>query len=155
MKAGYVAVTATPVALAAGAPKTILGVRSGSAFGLDLVAFKVSFDGVVASAVPVVVEVCHCTWASNPPGTASTSVTPAQAYGRSIAHGVTAARAWTAEPTVLTPLDEFLLTPNGGLIDEWIPLGMSYDCGPSEGFALRLTAPAAVNARAALRWERA
>jgi hypothetical protein len=153
-KAGYVAVTGAAVALTGGAAKSVLGVLSGATFGLDLQAFKVSFDGVTASAVPALVEVCYCTFATNPPGTASTTVTPLQAYGRLIAHGTTAARNWTTEPTVLTVLDEFLLTPNGGLIDEWVPLGQTPDSAEGDGFALRLNAPANVNVRAGMKWER-
>lgn len=153
-KAGYSAPTGAAVALSAATAKSVLGVKSGSAFGVDLKKIRVSFDGVTSTAVPVLVELCYATFATNAPGTNSTSVTPAQVYGRTIAHGVTAARNWTSEPTVLTVLDEWLLTPNGGLAVYDIPLGDTPDCAVSEGFAVRLTAPATVNARATLWWER-
>lgn len=153
-KAGYSAATGAAVALSAATAKSVLGVKSGAAFGVDLKKLRVSFDGVTASAVPVLVELCYATFATNAPGTNSTSVTPAQVYGRVIAHGVTAARTWTAEPTVLTVLDEWLLTPNGGLALYDIPLGDTPDSAVAEGFTVRLTAPATVNARATLWWER-
>lgn len=153
-KAGYSATTGAAVPLAVATAKTILGVRAHANFGLDLKKFRVAFDGTTGTAVPVLVELCYATFAANPPGTASTSVTPAQVYGRTIAVGATAARNWTTEPTALTVLDEWLLTPAGGLAVYDIPLGDTPDSAVSEGFALRLTAPAVVNARGAMWFER-
>lgn len=156
-KAGYSVTTGGAVALSAATAKTVLGVRANAAFGLDLKKVRVSFDGTTASAVPVLVELCYCTWATNGTmGTNNTTLTSAvtQLYGRTIAHGVTAGKAWTSEPTVLSVLDEWLLSPNGGLVIYDYPLGDTPDCAVSEGFAVRVTAPAAVNARAALQWER-
>lgn len=150
----YAAQTGAAVALAAATAKTILGVKSGASFGIQVVQFKVAFDGVTASAVPVLCELCYATFATNAPGTASTSVTPVQHAGRALTHGVTAARAWSSEPTVLTAIDEWLLTPNGGLLDEWISLGAEPDTALGEGLALRCTAPAIVNVRATMRYQR-
>jgi hypothetical protein len=157
-KAGYSITTGGAVALTATTAKTILGVKSNAAFGIDLKKFSVSFDGVTASAVPVLVEICYCTWATNGTmGTNNTSLTSSvfQAYGRALTHGVTAGKTWTSEPTVLTPLREFLLTPNGGLVFYDWPLGDTPDCALGEGFAIRCTAPANVNVRGDLLWERA
>jgi hypothetical protein len=153
-KAGYSIVTGGAVALSAATAKSVLGVKSHANFGLDLKKFKVSFDGVTASAVPVLVELCYATFATNSPGTASTSVTPAQIYGRTIAVGATAAKTWTTEPTVLTVIQEWLLTPNGGVVAYDFPLGDTPDSAVSEGFVIRCNAPAAVNVRAALEFER-
>lgn len=152
-KTGYKAVTGADVALVAATAKTILGVKAGAAFAVDLIQFGIGFDGVAAGNEPVLVELVYSTWATNAPGTASTSVTPVQEYGRVIAHGVTAAKAWTTEPTVLTVLDEFLVHPQSGW-REFQPFGQGWDCAPSEGLALRCTAPNAVNCRASIRWER-
>jgi hypothetical protein len=154
-KTGYTVTTGGAVALSAGTAKTVLGVKSGAAFCLDVLGFEIGFDGVTASAVPVLVEFCASTWATNSPGTNSTSVTPAQSYGRVAAAGFTAAKTWTAEPTALTVLKEFLLTPNGGLVAYRWPLGNTPDCALAEGFAVRCTAPAAVNVRVSLDSERA
>lgn len=150
----YSAQTGSAVALAAATVKTILGIKSGASFGIQALAFKVGFDGVTSSAVPVLCEFVYITFATNSPGTNSTSVTPAQVCGRVLAHGTTAARAWSAEPTTVTALDEWLLTPNGGLLDEWIPLGGEADTALGEGLGLRLTAPAIVNVRASIRFKR-
>jgi hypothetical protein len=153
-KAGYSVVTTAAVALSAATAKSIVGVKSHANFGLDLKKARVGFDGTTASAVPVLVELCYATFATNSPGTASTSRTPAQLYGRTIAVGATAASAWTTEPTVLTVLEELLITPNGGLVMYDIPLGDTPDSAVSEGFVIRCTAPATVNVRGGLWFER-
>lgn len=153
-KSGYSVSAFAAVALVAATAKTVLGVKAGATFGLDLVYVEVSFDGVTPSAIPVLVELCACTFATNAPGTASTTRTPTNQYGRQLAHGTTAASNWTTEPTVLTVLDDVLLTPNAGVIKYDWPLGRSPDCALGEGFAIRCTAPVAVNVRANLDWER-
>lgn len=154
MKAGYSCTTEGAVALAAATAKTIIGVKSHANFGLDLKKYRVSFDGVSASAVPVLVEICYSTWATNSPGTNSTSTTIYQPYGRVITAGATSGKTWTTEPTVLTVLDSFILSPNGGVVLYDWPLGDTPDCALAEGFAIRCTAPAVVNVRAALWFER-
>jgi hypothetical protein len=153
-KAGYVSVTEAAVALAAATAKSVLGVSAPAQFGVDLKKWRIGFDGVTASAVPVLCELCYATFATNAPGTASTGIAETQVYGRSITAGFTAARNWTTEPTVLTPLEEFMLTPNGGLVFYDLPLGDTYDSAVSQGFVVRCTAPAVVNVRAGLLYER-
>lgn len=150
---GYSITTEGAVALGAGVAKSILGVKAGAAFGVQLKSFEVDFDGVTASAVPVLVEVCGATFATNAPGTASTTVTEIQLYGRVGADGCSSAKTWTTEPTVLTVLKSFLLTPNGGLVMYQWPLGQEPDCALGEGFAIRCNAPAAVNVRGCLAFE--
>lgn len=153
-KTGYSAVTGGAVALTAATAKSVLGVKGHANFGVDLKKFRLGFDGITA-AVPVTVELCYATFATNSPGTASSSVTPSQNYGRVTAAGVTAGKTWTTEPTALTVLDEWLLSPNGGLVLFDFPLGDTPDSAVAEGFVLRLTAAATVNVRASMWWERA
>jgi hypothetical protein len=133
------------VALAAATAKSVLGVKAHANSGLLVTRFSVAFDGVTASAVPVFIELCYSTFATNSPGTASTTVTPLQRSGRSLAVGFTAAKTWTTEPTVLTTLRSFDLTPNGGVLMYDYPLGTEPDCNLAEGFVIRVTAPAVVN----------
>jgi hypothetical protein len=147
---GYGILAGAAVALSAATAKSVLGVKSHANFALSLTYFHVGYDGVTASAVPALNELCYATFATNAPGTNSTSVTPPQHYGRALTVGATAARNWTAEPTVLTALREFLLTPDSGTVLYDLPLGKEPDCALGEGFATRCNAPATVNVRAEL-----
>lgn len=150
-KAGYSTVTGAAVALTAATAKTALNVIAPAQFGVDLKKFRVSFDGVTATAVPVLVELCVSTQAGA--GT-STGGTVNQVYGRSITVGFTSAYNYTAEPTALTVLEHWLLDPNKGLVIYDFPLGDTPDTAVSNGICLRCTAPAAVNVRAAMWFER-
>jgi len=154
-KAGYSCSTEADVALVAATAKSVLGVLAPAQFGVDLRGFEIAFDGVTTTDKPVLVEVCACTFATNAPGTNSTSNTVQQIYGRAIAAGLTGAYGWTVEPTVLAVLKTLRLTPNGGTYDYDWPLGETLDNDVSKGFAIRCTAPtSAVNVRASLRFER-
>src|SRR5690349_11958067 len=153
-KAGYSAPAGAAVALVAATAKSVIGVNGTSAFGVDLKKARIAFDGVTATAVAVLCELCQATFATNAPGTASTTITVQQSYGRAITAGFTAARGWTTEPTVLTPIDEILLDPNKGLFVYDFPLGDTPDSNVSNGFVIRCNAPAAVNMRGGLWWER-
>lgn len=142
------------VALSAATAKCIIGVKAHANSGLMVAGLRVAFDGVTASAVPVLIELGYCTWATNSPGTASTSTTPRQRTGRSLTAGFTAGKTWTTEPTAITVLDEWLLTPNSGTVILDTPLGTEPDSALAEGFVIRCTAPATVNVRASLHVSR-
>jgi hypothetical protein len=150
----YSIVSGGAVALSAAAVKSILGARAHANSGLLMRKLKVGFDGVTSSAVPVLVEICSATFATNPPGTASTAVTPAQKSGRLMTAQFTAAKNWTTEPTVVTVLDETLIPAFMGFAWYDLPLGDEYDCDVSTGFLIRCTAPAIVNVRAVMDLQR-
>jgi hypothetical protein len=156
-KAGYRVGTSSAVALSAATAKTALMVLTPAQFGCDLKKFRIGFDGVTPTAVPVLWEIVRSTNASNStPGTANTSESSniVQVYGRSITTGFTAFSASTSEPTVLTTLESDLLTPCGGLLVYDFPLGDTFECDVSAGVGVRLTAPASVNARVSMLFER-
>lgn len=154
-KAGYTLQTGAAVALSAATAKTVLCVIAPAQFGIDLKKVRVGFDGVTSSAVPVLCELMTSTLATNStPGTNNTTGTVTQIYGRSITAGFTGFYASTTEPTVLTAFDQWLLTPNGGLLFYDFPLGDTPDTAVSAGIVLRCTAPAAVNVRASFTFER-
>lgn len=153
-KQGYSVVTNAPV-LTGTTAVTILGVKSNAAFGIDLRKIAIGFQGVTAGNAPVLVELCYVTFATNAPGTNSSAVTPAQLYGRVTASGVTAASLWTAEPTSVTVLKRYYLTPNGGLVIEEFAPDHGFDTALGEGLAIRVTAGVAVNLVATMEFERA
>jgi len=151
---GYGIFTEAAVALAAATAKSIIGAKAHANSGLQLKSFEVAFDGVTAAGVPVLVEVMYATFATNSPGTASTSGTVRQQYGRLLTAGFTCAYAWTTEPTVLTPIKRFTLAPDKGIIAYQWPLGQEPDSALAEGFVIRCNAPAIVNANASMVLER-
>lgn len=155
----YTVDTSAAVALVAATPKTVLAVYGSANVALDLLEFSISFDGVTASAVPVLWELCLLTAASNStPGTGNTSETAnIRLFGGPglAANGMSAFSASTTEPTVLTRRKSGLLSPVGSLLINRFPLSDSPDGPFSQGFALRLNAPAAVNARAEFTFARA
>lgn len=160
-KAGYSQSTGpigtAGVALSAGVAKSILTVIAPAQFGIDLTKIRVGFDGVTASAVPVAVELCDNTLATNStPGTNNTNgnTSLTQVYGRTITAGFTSFYNSTSEPTVLSSFDRWTLTPNGGLVIYDWPLGSTHDTPVSAGITIRCNAPAAVNVTATMWFER-
>jgi hypothetical protein len=149
MKAGYTAEVGASVALAAGTAKTILSVIAPAQFGVDLVGYRLGFDGVTAANTPVVIEVVSFT--TDGTGTAGTV---AQAYGRAITAGFTTKYNYTVEPTTVTLIDTFRLTPNGGAIVYDYPRDRTPDCAVSNLIALRLTAAQIVNVTGTMIFER-
>ena len=160
-KAGYSITTGVAgtagTALSAGVAKSVLTVIAPAQFGIDLMKMRVGFDGVTASAVPVMVEMCDNTLATNAtPGTGNTNGNTSinQVYGRTIVAGFTGFYNSTSEPTVLTSYDRWTLTPNGGLVIYDWSLGTTHDTPVSAGITLRCNAPAAVNCTATFWMER-
>jgi len=160
-RSGYSITTEGEVTLnAAATVKTVLGVKGDSSTPVNLKSMWVDFDGVSSTDKPVKVSLLVVTFATNAPGTNSTSVTVKQAYGRNAGTGIIAARNWTAEPTTVEPqsYDEFSLDPNKGLYRYDWPLGEEPDCALGSGFIIRAliesgdTVTAAI--RAGMRFER-
>jgi hypothetical protein len=155
-KAGYSYTTLAPVALVAATAKSVLTIIAPAQFGIDLTKIRIGFDGVTASAIPVLVELCDNTLATNSTvGTNNTTAgVPTQNYGRTITAGFTGFYNSTTEPTVLTAFDRWTLTPNGGLVIYDWPLGSTHDTPVSAGITIRCTAPAAVNVNCTAWFER-
>ncbi|RCG31995.1 hypothetical protein DQ384_05485 [Sphaerisporangium album] len=154
-KSGYSITTGSTVSLTALTPRSVLGVKAGAQFGADLKKFRIGFEGTLPTAAVVLVEVCAATFITNAPSSASTTVNVNQAYGRLPGTGFSAAKAWTSEPTILTPLEEYPITPFAGLLPYDFPLGDTPDSALGEGFVIRVTSPAGpLNCRASAWFER-
>ncbi len=150
MKAGYYAETALPtVALVGGTAKTVLSVIAPAQFGVDLIGYRIGFDGVTAANTPVIIEIVSYT--TDGTGTAGTVV---QSYGRTITAGFTTKNNYSVEPTVPTLIDAFRITPNGGAIVYDYPRDRTPDTAVSNLIGLRLTAAQAVNVTATMIFER-
>lgn len=138
-KAGYVSYSGS-VTLTASTAKTGLMVITPAQFGLDLKKIRIGFDGITPLDPAVLVELVTSTNATNStPGTGNTSVTPTQIYGRSITTGFTSFAASTSEPTVLTVVEGWPLSPYMTSLWYDIPLGDTYDFPVSSGVGVRFT----------------
>lgn len=151
----FVAQTEGVVALAAaGTAKTILNVVAASGKKFVPTEIGVSFDGVTASEKPILVELCRSTQATA--GT-STSVTPRQVRGDgNVTVTSSAAKNYTAEPTVLTPIREWLIDPYKGSFVMQLPLGREPEPLAGNALCLRMTIQtggAAVSTRAYIEFE--
>lgn len=151
-KAGYSLVNAAAVALVAATAKTVLSVIAPAQFGVDLKKVRFGTDGVTASALPILVELCRSTQAGA--GTSGTAVTVNQAYGPAITAGFTGGSNFSAEPTALTVLESWLVDPNKSTVLYDYPLGDTFDTAVSQAMVVRCTAPAAVNVRVTMVFER-
>lgn len=146
MTAPVYGVTA-PANVSVGAAATVsaLSAIAPAQFGLEITGLKIGVvgDSDQAADSPITVEICRSTMASA--GTSTGAADIGQINGLTIAAGFTGFYDYTVEPTVLTVLDKFTLTPYGGLAIYDVPAGDEYQCGVSQGLILRITAPQAQN----------
>ena len=151
MSAGYVFDTEGAIALVAATAKTLLNFINAANSTAKLIEFAISFDGVTATAVPVLVEIGHSTQATA--GTSS-AATIKQIRGAARTVEGSARRAYTVEPTVLTLFKPILVRADGGLVIVQYPLGREIEQNTTaDGLLIRATAPVAVNARAYMEIE--
>lgn len=151
MSAGYTLTSGTSaVALAAATAKTILGVVAAANVGVRLTELGVSFNGVTSTAIPVLVELCDSTGATA--GTPGATPTPKQVRGLARTAQCTGGNAYSAEPTVLTVLKQWLVHPQTGMRHQ-LPLGREIEHVGAGALFIRCTAPAVVDVRADLEFE--
>lgn len=104
MAAIYATVNYATVACVAATAKTVAGINPIANMRARVLEAKVSFDGATSSNAPAVVDFGRITFATNPPGTNSTTFV-ALPKDQDIAETVqtVCGITWTAEPTVWTP----------------------------------------------------
>lgn len=137
--------------------KTALNTIAPAGHGLSLVELGVTFDGVTASAVPAVVELCSSTQAGAGTSAGSTP-TVLQARGRSTGGSApTAGHNFTVEPTTLTVLRQWYVSPNNGMLIYPVPLGREIEIdssgGTAKALAIRVNVTANVNVLAYMEVE--
>jgi hypothetical protein len=153
MDAVYVARN-TVFAATAGA-KTVLNVIAGANQPVSIFEWGISFDGVTATAVPATVELCQSTQA----GAGTSAASPpaiVQVGGRPLTAQPTVGHNYTAEPTVLTVIEQLFVPQFMGAFVKQYPLGLEPDTDLSGGtvkaLALRINVSANVNALAYIRF---
>ncbi len=154
--AGFAVTSGAAFAVGTGG-KTLLNVIAGSTNPPTITEFGISFDGVTASAVPALVELCSSTQAgAGTPGTIGT-IKMIRGYP-SYTPITSVSGQYTAEPTTLTAIKQWYVPAYMGLLVIQFPLGREVlgqisASTDMKGIALRVSAPAAVNARAYVEWE--
>lgn len=142
----YIAANVTPFAATAGA-KTALNIIAGANQAILLKSVTIAMDGTTSSAVPATVDICQSTQATAGTGTGSPTIT--QASGRALAAQATVAANFSAEPTVLTPLEKYYVPQFMGLFRYNLPLGDEYETdfsgGTVKALAVRINVTANVN----------
>lgn len=134
--------------------KTVLNAIAGANQAISVVQWGISMDGVTAVAVPATVELCQSTQAGAGTGAASPPAV-VQLTGRTIAAQFTVAHNYTAEPTVLTVIEQYYIPQfMGGFVMQY-PLGTEPETDLSGGtvkaMAIRINVSAAVNVKAYMR----
>jgi len=82
--------------------KTALGIQASTNVCVKVMEASFSFDGSTSGNAPAQCEFDQITFATNAPGTNSTSVTPSKSdTGRGETIQATAGKTWTAQPTVI------------------------------------------------------
>lgn len=129
-------------------PTTIAGVKNAANQAIRCFGFNIGFDGILLVA-PALIEIGQCTFATNSPGTNSTSVTP-KPYdnGRPETIQSSAGKLWTAEPTVITIVEDFLIPVYMGSGIIFVPLSKPLIAKGGSGIVMRITLPSTVTANA-------
>lgn len=139
------------VALSSGVAKTVVGVKAPANQAVKVLGIRLTFDGGTSTEQPVLCEYGTCTFATNPPGTNSTTVAGQKRDpGRQETVQTAAAKNWTAEPTVITQFDAMYVPGYNGGQQEYIPFDKPVIVPGGAGFVCRLTAQAARNCSGAL-----
>jgi hypothetical protein len=133
-------------ALTGSAAKTVVGVQAPANIAVKFLEAKISFDGAVSTNTPVTVEIAKSTFATNAPGTASTTATKHKRDpGRQETIQSLAATNWTTEPTVLTVEDTCYVGQYNGLYHYIAPFASPIIVPGGQGIVIRVTSPNNVN----------
>lgn len=146
MAGNIVDIPATTVALTATTAKSVIGVKAATNVRFRLTEVAISFDGATSSNAPAVNEFMQSTFATNGPGTNSTSVTPPKrdtGYAETVQ--ATAARTWSTEPTVLTLQRSLDVGQFNGTAVYMHPFSSPFMVIGAQGAVLRINSPNNVN----------
>lgn len=139
-------VPATTVALTAATPKSVVGIKAAAAVCVKLTEVAMSFDGATSTNAPAVCEFMQSTFATNGPGTNSTTVTPPKRdTGRAETIQATAAKTWSTEPTVLAIQRPIDIGQYNGAYHSIHPFASPFIIIGGQGCVLRITSPNNVN----------
>lgn len=141
-------------ACVAATKKTVLGVAAASNIAVKLLEASESFDGATSSFAPAITELDQITFATNGPGTNSTTAPASkQDAGRGETIQATSAYSWTVQPTVITTQWPIDLGQYNGLYHSIFPQTAPYIVIGGKGCGLSITSPNNVNFMGKLSFE--
>ncbi len=140
-------VSSTEQALAAATAETVIQLVAPANHLLKLKGWSISFDGVVVTAEPIIVELYRQTSAGT-----SSALTPLK-VNDSLAETLqaTARDKFTAEPTLGDLMDVFEVHPQQGWKE--VDADYLYMIAGGARLGIRATAPAAVNCKSWMKYE--
>jgi hypothetical protein len=134
------------VALTGTTAKTVAGVKAATNVAVTVLENRFSADGATSSNAPAVVDLARCTFATNSPGTNSTSFTPLKREpGRAETVQATAGYTWTTEPTVITAQNTMDVGQFNGLYHYINPYNIPFVVAGAAGWVIRANSPNNVN----------
>jgi hypothetical protein len=136
--------------------KTVVGAQCAAQIPIRVFGYNLGFDGVNSGQGNAICEFCHTTFATNPPGTNSTSVTLANFDdGRPETAQTTGGKNWTTEPTVITVTETAMIPVYMGSAIVFVPLTTPFVAKGGSGASVRVTQQSGVtgNAGGALKIE--
>jgi len=126
--------------------KTAIGIKAATNVVLKLMEAMFSFDGSTSTATPAQCEFDQITFATNGPGTASTSVTPSKTdTGRGETIQATAAKTWTSQPTAITVQWPIAVAQYNGIYHYVNPFVSPFICIGGQGCGISINSSATVN----------
>lgn len=128
---------------------TMLGTKCPANQAVTVEEIDCGLDGTNSAQAPGIVDLTHCTYATNAPGTSSTSTTPqASDSGRPETIQSTTGKLWTAEPTVKggAPWKSFLVPTYMGSAIAPLPMLRPMILKGGGGLSVAVTLPASVTA---------
>lgn len=129
--------------------RTVVGAKCAANQAIRVWGIDIGFDGTTSTNGPAIVELDTNTWATNAPGTNSTSVTPnPNDSGRPETIQTSCAKAWTTEPTVLSPVELMFIPSYMGAGVIFTPLTKPFVAKGGNGASMRVTQQSGVTANA-------
>lgn len=126
---------------------TDLGIKNAANQAITVDEIDVGLDGTTSTNGPGIIDMGFCTYATNSPGTNSSSVTlVASDNGRPETIQSTGGKTWTVQPTVIAIWKSFLVPTYMGSAIAPLPMMKPMICKGGSGISVASTLPAAVTA---------
>lgn len=134
------------VALTGTTAKTVVGAKASANVAVKWLESCTTFDGATSTNAPAVAILGFCTFATNSPGTASTTQAPVgRDQDRTETFQLTSAVNWTTEPTVISIIRTFDPAQYMGFYHYINPFASPYVIKGGGGGVIRINSPNNVN----------